>query len=152
MARGAVALLLVLAGCQRDAPGPKHRPLTAGEIARVEPLFRDSIDYATVRVVDDHPDQGAFFHEIAHVWQRQNGIDVTACGPCTYTLAPDRDLLDYGTEQAACILEDYFLIRNHALPPRHLQDPVSEKHRDALYSTVLERFLADPKYVRSDER
>ena len=220
MTRGAVAVLVLLAACDRgepqpspqqppraDAaaaiptprpidPGAKHRHLTAAEMAMVRPLFRDSVDYATILVIDDRftpaqpentymtPEgsiyapgdlwrddyaaksvdpglQAVFVHEIGHVWQFQNGMDMISEGLLAfasaegdyekaypYTLAPDRDLLDYGMEQAASIFEDYFLIRNHGLPPRRLQNPVSEAHRDALYSTVLERFLADPKYVR----
>lgn len=209
----ALVAWLALAACDRGEPRPagkpaeppepappaitaKHRHLTDAEIAMVRPLFKGSVDYATVLVIDDRftpaqPDntymtpegsiyapgdlwrddyaartvdpglQAVFVHEIGHVWQYQNGMDMISEGLLAfasaegdyekaypYTLAPDRDLLDYGMEQAASIFEDYFLIRNHGLPPRRLQNQVGEKHRDALYSTVLERFLADPRYVR----
>jgi hypothetical protein len=220
MRRAALTCLALLAACDRGESRPppatkpappkgevttpppidptaKHRHLTAAEIAMVRPLFRASVDYSTILVIDDRftpaqpentymtPEgsiyapghlyredyaapsvepalQAVFVHEIGHVWQFQNGMDMISEGLLAfasaegdyekaypYTLARDRDLLDYGMEQAASIFEDYFLIRTHELPPRRLQNhALSPSHRDALYAAVLARFLADPTYVR----
>ena len=85
-------------------------------------------------------------HEVTHIWQRASGIHVAARAIAAfirhggrydqsyqYRLAPGRDLLDYGIEQQASILADYFLARGAAA---------------LRYQAVLRRFLADPKYAR----
>ncbi len=90
--------------------------------------------------------QAILVHEVAHVWQHTNGINVMAGavraffasgGRYTrayhYQLAPGRDLVEYGIEQQASILEHYFLTRGHAA---------------LRYGEVLQRFLADPRYPR----
>jgi len=83
-------------------------------------------------------------HEVVHVWQAAVGINVIAGAvraffaargrytrAYSYRLLPDRDLVDYGIEQQASILEHYFLARR----------------RDQLrFASVLRRFLADPSY------
>jgi hypothetical protein len=83
-------------------------------------------------------------HEVAHVWQAAVGINVIAGavraffasgGRYTrayhYRLLPDRDLIDYGIEQQASILEHYFLAGPRDQPR---------------FASVLRRFLADPSY------
>jgi hypothetical protein len=90
--------------------------------------------------------QAVLVHEVAHVWQYVNGINVIggavraffASGgrygrAYRYRLQPDRDLTDYGIEQQASILEHYFLARGFAA---------------AAYGQVLRRFLDDPRYPR----
>jgi len=89
-------------------------------------------------------------HEVAHVWQSTVGINVIAGavraffatgGRYTrayqYRLLPGRDLVDYGIEQQASILEHYFLAR-----PR-------DQFR---FASVLRRFLADPSYPLNRRR
>lgn len=85
-------------------------------------------------------------HEVAHVWQYESGIAVIAgavraffvaggryARAYRYRLAPGRDLLDYGVEQQASILEHYFLATG----------------KDAArFAGVLHEFLADPRYPR----
>lgn len=86
-------------------------------------------------------------HEVAHVWQYESGIAVIAGairafvasgGRYTrayrYSLAPERDLIEYGIEQQASILEHYFLARR--------------ARAEARFAGVLRRFLADPRYPR----
>lgn len=88
-------------------------------------------------------------HEIAHVWQHDAGIDVVAGAmralvttggrygrAYDYRLDPRRDLLDYGIEQQASILEHYFLAR----------EGIRDRER---FGAVLRRFLVDPRYPRA---
>jgi hypothetical protein len=98
---------------------------------------------------DDFAARGAdrraiLVHEVTHVWQHAVGINVVAgavraffatggryARAYAYRLLPGRDLLDYGIEQQASILEHYFLARGQTA---------------ARYASVLRRFLADPAY------
>ena len=88
-------------------------------------------------------------HEVAHVWQYESGIAVIAGAvraffatggrygrAYRYQLEAGRDLIDYGIEQQASILEHYYLAR--------------DRGRDAAdrFTAVLRRFLADPRYPR----
>lgn len=95
-------------------------------------------------------DRAILVHEIAHVWQHDSGIDVLAGAmralvatggrygrAYAYRLDPRRDLLDYGVEQQASILEHYYLAR--------------DLDRDR-FDAVLRRFLADPRYPRALRR
>jgi hypothetical protein len=218
--RRAVLLLVLNAACDRGAsapprqrapadaapaivvprppppvPGVHQRALTVAELALLRPIYRDSVDYASVRVIDDHftpfqPDtvymtpegsiyapgdlwrddfaaasvdpytQAVFVHELAHVWQFQNGMDMIAEGMVAlargrgdyekayaYTLTPGADLLDFGMEQQASILEDRFLIAVYALAPTRM-DNAAAADRDALYAAVLARFDVDATYAR----
>ncbi len=127
-----------------------------GSIYAPGPLFVE--DFAATDVGPWR--QAMYVHEMTHVWQHQRGIDVIAGAldelartdgdyrrAYAYTLAPGRDLLDYSLEQAATILEDYFLLHAHGVPPYGLQDPPSsDQARDALYAEVLGAFLVDPSY------
>jgi hypothetical protein len=171
-----------------------NRPLTAGEIALLRPLFRDGIDYDRVRVIDNafplqpenvdmtprghiyapgglwQPDfstvraslRQVFVHEMTHVWQYANGMDLVAQSLVDFTrfggqyekayayeLAPDRDLVDYGMEQQASIIADYFAITVDHDPPRELQSSLTDAERDALYAKVIKNFLGDARYARA---
>jgi hypothetical protein len=171
-----------------EGPG---RALTANELALARPIFRDSIDYTRVRVLDAkytffQPDntymtpdgfiyapgrlwrddfasptsdiymEAVFLHEMTHVWQYQSGKDLVAEGVATfatnlgayerayaYELDAARDLLDYGMEQQASIVEDWFLIGKQ-YPPRRLVD----RSAASRYPDVLHAFLANPLYAR----
>lgn len=180
-----------------------ERKLTAAEITLARSVFRDSIDYARVRIHarryvffqhdasgmtpnghvyacgDAHRsdyaicdiDQRAFFiHEMAHVWQHQNRVLPVRTSAVRlmirhrfryaeayrYTLAPDRDLLDYNLEQQATIIEDYYrVILNNADFARgaggitRIQNSPDE--RRALLVDLLRRFLSDPRYARGHQ-
>ena len=169
-----------------------NRPLTAGERTLLVPIFRDSIDYEKVRVIhaafpfqpsgvymtprghiyapgdlfsDDfsRTDPAVFVHEMTHVWQFENGMDLIAQGVATfakyngayekayaYTLdASGRDLIDYGMEQQASIVEDYFLVSVRHRSPQQLQNRVSSAERDQLYAAVLGKFLGNARYART---
>jgi hypothetical protein len=125
-----------------------------GSIYAPGALWQD--DYAAPTV--DVYTQAVFVHEIGHVWQFQNGMDMIAEGVVAlasgrgdyekayaYTLRPDADLLDYGMEQQASILEDWFLMAVHGLDPTRMENPRAEA---TLYADVLARFTADPAYAR----
>src|SRR6266545_7904031 len=87
-------------------------------------------------------------HEVTHVWQYASGVNVISGamralvdtgGRYTrayhYVLARGRDLTDYGIEQQAAILEDYYLA-------------LARGPEAARFAGVLRRFLADPRYAR----
>lgn len=60
-----------------------------------------------------------FMHEIVHVWQYQMGMNVAFWGAGSafadydYQLANDKVLSDYGMEQQAEILADYWCLKTH---------------------------------------
>lgn len=189
-------LLLVLAACTAHADAPAlptpNRGLTKGEIALLQPIFKDAIDYASTKVIDapfpfqqkgvymtprghlfapgslfrkdfskDPSDRILFVHEMTHVWQFANGMDLVAQGLAEfaktkgnyeaaypYDLTADKDLVDYGMEQQASIVEDDYALRvEHVRPPRRLVDD----HEDLAkrYGAVLAKLRADPKYARA---
>jgi hypothetical protein len=216
-----VVCLLVLGACASPAPAPPpaapahapvpalavvapeeelalpNRPLTQGEIAMLRPIFRDGVDYARVRVIDNsfplqpenvymtprghiyapgplwkedfsqarHGQRVVFVHEMTHVWQFTNGMDLIGQGTVEfiknrgayekaypYELAADRDLVEYGMEQQASIIEDYFAITvEHDRPQRMTNRGLGAAERDALYAAVMKKFLGNARYARSLE-
>lgn len=176
------------------SPPTPNRPLTAGEVALLRPLFGDGIPYDRVRIVHDsfpfQPadayisigghvyapgslylddfsagslyDRAIFVHELTHVWQHANGVDLLAHAIALlvkhegaygdayrYRLVAGRDLADYGIEQQASILQDYFMTRTGRGLPMHLANRgLSREQRDALYAAVLRKLLADPRYAQ----
>ncbi len=102
-------------------------------------------------------------HEMTHVWQHANGIDVMVyCleellqhggdyeATYPYTLVDGRDLADYGIEQQASILEDHYRIAVEGLYPVELQNrDVNLAERRRLFASVLARFHADARYART---
>ena len=63
-----------------------------------------------------------FVHEMTHVWQHQNGVNVVlekvlmffrygAFGGYDYELAPGKTFESYNIEQQACIVADFYLAR-----------------------------------------
>jgi hypothetical protein len=110
----------------------------------------------------DPEDRAVLVHEIAHVWQFANGMNLVAHAIAdfarhrgdygqayAYRLAPGRDLADYGVEQQASILEDYYLVTVRGERPRQLENRgLSARERRALFGGVLRRFFADARYAR----
>ncbi len=168
-----------------------NRPLTTGEIALLKPIFRDGIDYTKVHVINNsfplQPEnvymtprghvyapgdlwqsdfstrnRAVFVHEMTHVWQYANGMDLIGQGVVEFTkyrgqyekaypyeLAPERDLVEYGMEQQASIIEDYFVINvEHGGPHRMTNQSVTSQQRDELYAAVMKKFLGDARYAR----
>lgn len=175
-----------------DELAQPNRPLTAGEMSLLEPIFRDGIDYTRVRVINNSfPLQPAnvymtprghvyapgelwqddfsvasharavFVHEVTHVWQHANGMDLIGQGVIEFTkhrgdyekaypyeLERGRDLLDYGMEQQASIVEDFYLIRAGREPRRITNRGLTPQERDALYAAVLAQFIASARYAK----
>lgn len=105
-----------------------------------------------------------FIHEGVHVWQYQNNILNLAIAAVReglkhqfqyakaylFHLEPGRDLLDYGLEQQAAIIEDYFL-RQHGGPSMN-RCLNTETDTQALLEGVLQNFLENPSYARRTRR
>jgi hypothetical protein len=107
--------------------------------------------------------RAVFVHEVMHIWQHTNGMDLIQQSVVEFTkhsgayekaypyeLERGRDLVEYGMEQQASIVEDYFTItvdrqRPHRITNKGLSDP----DRDALYAAVLAKFLANARYAQS---
>jgi hypothetical protein len=171
--------------------GP-YRHLTPGEVDLAHSVFKDSLDYARIRlyarpfvffqpresamapnghiyvrgeVEDDYSRAGlmrrAFFlHEITHVWQYQNRVlNPLLAGlreALRHGLRYDRayfyrlhygyDLLDYGLEQQASIIEDYYLQVQcgSILHTSRCLNACTASERTQLYQSVLNRFLDNP--------
>ncbi|PIT23064.1 hypothetical protein BGI36_03020 [Snodgrassella communis] len=71
-------------------------------------------DYSIAKIEDRH----LFIHEMVHIWQYQMGMWVALRGACSllvdyeYALTDDKVLSDYGMEQQASIITDYYLLRD----------------------------------------
>lgn len=68
-----------------------------------------------------------FIHEMTHVWQRQQGVNLILRRPpfarYGYTLAPGKPFSRYGIEQQACIVADAYMLREGKyLPGKALPD------------------------------
>jgi predicted small lipoprotein YifL len=145
-----------------DAPFPFQPAGTymtpRGHIYAPGRLFREDFSLPSLHGVE----RAVFVHEIGHVWQFANGIDLVARAVAEYAkyrgdyekaypyrLEPGRDLADYGMEQQASILEDYYLVTAvHDGPYRMENRGLSERARAELFAGVLRKFLADARYAR----
>lgn len=159
----------------------------------LEPIFKDSVDYTVVRVINNtfpfqpenvymtprghvyapgdlwkddfsaaHGYRAVFVHEMTHVWQFANGMDLVGQGVVEFTkhrgdyekaypyeLDAARDLTEYGMEQQASIVEDYFVITSeHAEPRRITNRGLDRDKRDTLYASVLRQLVTNPRYAR----
>jgi hypothetical protein len=103
-----------------------------------------------------------FVHEMTHVWQHSNGMDLIAEGfvqfrkyegqyekAYAYLLENSRDLVDYGMEQQASIVQDYYLINENQSPESLENHGLNPHDRNALYTAVLGQFLVDARYARA---
>ncbi len=104
--------------------------------------------------------RGFFIHEMTHVWQYQNKIcnmmtaavwEFLKCGlnyekTYHYKLDTDKELVTYGMEQQAAIIEDYYRMSVEGLACRsgRIQNIESGTELKRLYKSVLCRFLLDP--------
>lgn len=109
----------------------------------------------------DAKKQSVFIHEMTHVWQHQNRVLNTAWEATKETLKhkfnyskayfhkldPAKDLTDYGFEQQAAIVQDYFLLTRKGVPESY-KNRRTEAPDVAKYEAVLKNFLRDPKYAR----
>lgn len=144
-------------------PGMQHRHQAVANGNHISfPRTAYSPDFAAEV---DAKKQSVFIHEMTHVWQHQNRVCNTAWEATKETLKhkfnyskayfhkldPKKDLTDYGFEQQAAIVQDYFLLTRHAhdasYKNRRLEKPEGLKER---YEAVLSNFLKNPKYPRKD--
>ncbi|GAK70095.1 hypothetical protein RRU01S_07_06240 [Agrobacterium rubi TR3 = NBRC 13261] len=115
-----------------------------------------------------------FIHEMVHVWQHQNRVtgDIRWLGilsmgeygkPGPYTKTPGKflydyrydpfstdgalDLTDFGFEQQAAIIEDYYLIINGA-SPRNAASNYTKDYYDSMTYGLLRNFLRNPSYAK----
>jgi hypothetical protein len=127
-----------------------------GNIYAPGPLFQADFSLAAV----DASLRAIFVHEMMHVWQHQSGINLIVGGVVEflrqggdyaraypYLLAAGRDLLDYGLEQQAALIEDQARIAFGRAPWRVANPNLAPAVRDALYAEVLRAFRADPGYA-----
>jgi hypothetical protein len=101
-----------------------------------------------------------FIHEMAHVWQRQNRILNVRMAALLgqfehkfkysraypYFLRPDSTLLDYGIEQQASMIEDFFRVVKCGgeFCPNRVQNRCSRDETIELLLSVLQDFIIDP--------
>ncbi len=138
---------------------PDNYAMTVSETVYMDNRFSD--DYT-----QESPERRALFiHELAHVWQFQNKVLIpliAAAGLALrhkfnyrgkayfYELQAGKDLVEYGIEEQAEIIEEYFA-------QKHLKDTslihrctntCTDAERLALYEDVLKNFLKDPGYAK----
>jgi hypothetical protein len=123
------------------------QPKSSGMTPRGELYMRDcySADYSQGNIYDS----ALFIHEMTHVWQYQNKIlDPIAeafklqlkhkfnyAAAYEFTLDKNKDLTNYGMEQQAAIIEQYFMLKGTQADVK-------------LHEDVLKKFLNNPAYAR----
>lgn len=122
-----------------------------GEIYFREPYYRD--DFSTEVPRYKH----WFIHEMVHVLQHQVGMNVRTRGVFSwaasynYSLPPDKILSDFGMEQQASIIADFYYLVNYGLGDFQnisgfegiIGPDLNDKYRQ-----VLGLFLQNPKERR----
>ncbi|CAI0893352.1 hypothetical protein [Serratia entomophila] len=119
-----------------------------GEIYFKPKNFRE--DYAMESAGFQH----WFIHEMAHVWQYQMKMNVFLKGSMSwaatyeYSLPNDKTLADYGMEQQASILADYFLLVRFSREEwrrNKLMKGLDGPDLKTRYETILRIFIQNPK-------
>lgn len=139
---------------------PPNTAMTLSNDVYMSTAYRD--DYAQ----GSAEDRGLFIHELTHVWQYQNkvlnpvaeAVDLNLKHKFNYAAAypffleEGRDLADYGMEQQASIVQEYYLLRHAGISARagQCQNACGDGEKLRLYEQVLEKFLKDPGYARRD--
>ena len=137
---------------------PKNSGMTPnGEIYVNGSIYRK--DYAAAQIEL----QSFFIHEMTHVWQYQNRIlhvklfsilgQIRFLGNYArmyeYTLETGKSLIDYGIEQQAAIVEDYFTIVRHGanhFRGGRIQNRETLEEKIELLKSVMADFLFDPTF------
>jgi len=117
-----------------------------GEMYFPKDLFKE--DFSTENLRSRH----LFMHEMVHVWQRKMGMRVWWRGLGSwaarykYTLSVNKKLSNYGMEQQASLLADYYVLNFYgkaAWSGLHgCKNP--EAGILSVYQTVLSGFLKNP--------
>jgi hypothetical protein len=117
-----------------------------GEIWFQEGVYRS--DFSS----SDYSSQHMFLHEMMHVYQFQRGMFVKARGAFSWAVnyqyrLDKENLNEYGMEQQASLVSDYWLLINHGFSGHmqnvNLQDynfMGSEKELTGRYKKILRRF------------
>ncbi|WP_100138496.1 hypothetical protein [Snodgrassella alvi] len=104
-----------------------------------------------------------FMHEMVHIWQYQMGMWVALRGACSllvdyhYALTDDKVLSDYGMEQQASIIADYYVLRDFGYDA--WSEVTKQKYKGSkpknkqlvqdlwlkMYENTLHLFLKNPK-------
>lgn len=127
-----------------------------GHVYAPGPLYREDFSKAGPSY------RAVFVHELTHVWQHENGMDLVAQGVVEftkhkgayekaypYTLVLGRDLVEFGMEQQASIVEDYFIVTVDGGRPLRMENRgLAPAERDALFASTLGKFTANARYVR----
>lgn len=128
-----------------------------GEIYFPEKHFKH--DFSTEQSDDKH----WFMHEMVHVWQYQRGMAVVIKGLMSwhadyeYELTNDKVLSDYGMEQQASIIADYWCLKTigysvwHGLATEKYKGRLARNQQGMrdywlkIYENTLRLFLKNPK-------
>ncbi|ATF93206.1 Uncharacterised protein [Cedecea neteri] len=117
-----------------------------GEIWFETKVYRD--DYSTATVDSQH----LFLHEMVHVWQHQRGMMVRTRGLFSWAVdyyydLNGKKLSDYGMEQQAAIVSDYWLLLNHgfykyteSIKYKYYSPVESDRNLSLKYKRVLGSF------------
>ena len=139
---------------------PRHMYMTPrGHVYAPGELWRE--DFSSQRLYG--VERAVFVHEMTHVWQHENGMDLVGQGFIEFTkyrgnyekaypyqLETGRDLVEYGMEQQASIVEDYYLTTvDHEVPHRMTNRGISKTERDGLFASVMQRFLSNARYAKA---
>ena len=128
-----------------------------GEIYVSGALYRNDYSAASIRL------QAFFIHEMAHVWQYQNKILRVRLSAVLgqirhfgnygkmykYILEDGKDLIEYGIEQQASIIEDYFILIKRGLSAfrgGRIQNQGTSAEKRELLKKVMANFIADPTF------
>lgn len=131
-----------------------------GEIYAHGTAYKD--DYTADHTPAGLETKAFFIHEMAHVWQWQNNILRVKTSAILetlkhkfdymeaykYTLKADADLIEYGIEQQASIIEDYYRVIKRGLgfkENNQNQEPLPA--RKELLKKVMGNFVSDPSYA-----
>ena len=104
-----------------------------------------------------------FIHEMAHVWQYQNNIlrvkttailgQLRHLGKYNkmykYTLEARKHLFDYGIEQQAAIIEDYYIVVKENMPEfcaGRIQNQCTPAEKKELLEKVIASFILYPTF------
>lgn len=81
-------------------------------------LYVRDESYSDDYSLESNPDKHFFVHEMTHSFQYQHGMNVVLRGTASfavgymYKLSQGKLLSDYGMEQQACIVADYYYLKN----------------------------------------
>lgn len=117
-------------------------------------------------VEPDAKKQSVFIHEMTHVWQHQNHVVSTVKEAVKetlqhafrydrayfHTLDEKKDLTDYGFEQQAAIMQDYFLLTRHGMTDSYKNRRKDKDDAIVLkkkYEAVLKNFHQNPAYAQA---